>query len=39
MQGLGQVFPKFAAPPDDVMAQLTNELAPMILRSGSQQMP
>ena len=30
MQGLGQVFPKFAAPPDDVMAQLTNELAPMI---------
>lgn len=30
MQGLGQVFPKFAVPPDDVMAQLTQELAPMI---------
>lgn len=30
MQGLGQIFPKFAAPPDDVMAQFTKEIAPII---------
>lgn len=30
MQGLGQVFPKFAVPPDDVMEQLTREIAPMV---------
>jgi len=30
MQGLGEVFPKFAVPPGDVMTQLTNELAPVI---------
>lgn len=30
MQGLGQVFPKFSVPPDDVMARLTHEIAPAI---------
>ena len=30
MQGLGQVFPKFAVPPDEVMAQLTREIAPIV---------
>jgi len=30
MQGLGQVFPKFAVPPDEVMAQFTREIAPMV---------
>lgn len=30
MQGLGQVFPKYAVPPDEVMAQFTREIAPMV---------
>jgi len=30
MQGLGQVFPKFAVPPDGVMEQLTQEIAPVV---------
>lgn len=30
MQGLGQVFPKFAVPPDEVMAQFNKEIAPMV---------
>jgi GNAT superfamily N-acetyltransferase len=30
MQGLGQVFPKFAVPPEEVMAQLTREIGPMV---------
>lgn len=30
MQGLGQVFPKFAVPPDDVMEQFTKEIAPIV---------
>jgi ribosomal protein S18 acetylase RimI-like enzyme len=30
MQGLGQVFPKFAVPPDDVMTRLTKEIAPIV---------
>ncbi|CAM3859348.1 ribosomal protein S18 acetylase RimI-like enzyme [Kerstersia gyiorum] len=30
MQGLGQVFPKFAVPSDDVMAQFTKEVAPLV---------
>lgn len=30
MQGLGQVFPKFAVPPDDIMAQFIQEIAPLI---------
>ncbi len=30
MQGLGQVFPKFAAPPDKVMEQFTEEIAPIV---------
>lgn len=30
MQGLGQIFPKFAGPPDDVMVQFTREIAPMV---------
>lgn len=30
MQGFGQVFPKFAAPPDDVMVRLTRDLGPVI---------
>ncbi len=30
MQGLGQVFPKFAVPSDEVMVQFTREIAPMV---------
>ncbi|MFN9475232.1 GNAT family N-acetyltransferase [Acidovorax sp.] len=30
MQGLGQVFPKFAAPPEEVMKQYTQEIAPVV---------
>lgn len=30
MQGFGQVFPKFAVPPDEVMAHFTREIAPMV---------
>lgn len=30
MQGLGQVFPKFAVPPDEVMAQFTRDIGPMV---------
>lgn len=30
MQGLGQVFPKFAVPPEEVMSQFTREIAPMV---------
>ncbi len=30
MQGLGQIFPKFAVPPDEVMEQFTQDIAPMV---------
>jgi len=30
MLGLGQVFPKFAVPPDEVMAEFINEIAPLV---------
>ena len=30
MQGIGQVFPKFAAPPDDVMAKFREDIAPIV---------
>lgn len=30
MQGLGQVFPKFAVPADEVMTQFTREIAPIV---------